>query len=107
MKPRLAIRSLMTKSGASLAGELDGRVDQGSPQSMKRLDPTVARRVVRAVDWLANEGQGHVKKLKGSDDLLRLRVGDCALSSGSRWSSNGCWCSRWSTMGTRTAELRA
>lgn len=51
-------------------------MDQGALKDMKRLDSTVAQRVVRAVDRLAKEGHGDVKKLKGSDDLLRLRVAD-------------------------------
>lgn len=49
---------------------------KGARKDLDRLDADVARRVVGAVDRLAETGQGDVKKLKGMGGLLRLRVGD-------------------------------
>lgn len=49
---------------------------KGARKDLERLDADVAKRVVRAVDRLAEAGQGDVKKLKGMGGLLRLRVGD-------------------------------
>ncbi len=44
---------------------------------LRRLDPQVRRRVVAALDGLRSEpAQGDVRKLKGTDDEWRLRVGD-------------------------------
>jgi mRNA interferase RelE/StbE len=45
-------------------------------KDVKRLDASVAERVREAIDRLAVTGQGDVKKLKGGEDVLRLRVGD-------------------------------
>jgi len=50
-----------------------------TPQSMrdmKRLDPSVARRILDGVRRLANEQYGDVRKLAGYDDEYRLRIGD-------------------------------
>jgi len=49
---------------------------KGARKDLDRLDADVAKRVVRAVDQLAETGQGDVKKLKGMGGLLRLRVAD-------------------------------
>jgi mRNA interferase RelE/StbE len=49
---------------------------QAALKDLKRLDATVAQRVGRAVDRLAETGEGDVKRLKGKGGVLRLRVGD-------------------------------
>lgn len=46
-------------------------------RDVRKLDPTIRRRVFEALDRLVAESpQGDVKKLRGSDDEWRLRVGD-------------------------------
>lgn len=49
---------------------------KGAGKDLEKLDPTVADRVTKAVNRLAEEGVGDVKKLKGMGGMLRLRVGD-------------------------------
>ena len=46
-------------------------------RELERLDPAIRRRVARAVDGLAEDPRGGgAIKLRGTDDLWRLRVGD-------------------------------
>lgn len=45
-------------------------------KDLKRLDAGVAERVRETVGRLAESGHGDVKKVKGREDVLRLRVGD-------------------------------
>ena len=45
-------------------------------RDMRRLSREAADRVYRAVHRLADTGQGDVTRLAGTDDELRLRVGD-------------------------------
>jgi mRNA interferase RelE/StbE len=45
-------------------------------RDLRRLTASDARRVVEAVDVLAEEGRGDVKKLRGQANRWRLRAGD-------------------------------
>lgn len=46
-------------------------------KDLKRLDRPTQKRIVEAVDRLADSGQGDVRPLQGSSDgVYRLRVGD-------------------------------
>jgi mRNA-degrading endonuclease RelE of RelBE toxin-antitoxin system len=45
-------------------------------RDMERLDRRVAQRIARALNRLGETGHGDVVRLVGSDDELRLRVGD-------------------------------
>lgn len=42
---------------------------------IRSLDRTIAARVVRAIERLADQGAGNIKRLRGPDELW-LRVGD-------------------------------
>lgn len=56
----------------------DARYDfsPAAARDVRKLDPTLRRRVFEALDRLVAESpQGDVKKLRGSDDEWRLRVG--------------------------------
>ena len=49
----------------------------GAVRDLRRLDPDVRRRIVAALDRLVGDPpHGDVKKLQGSADEWRLRVGD-------------------------------
>jgi mRNA interferase RelE/StbE len=53
------------------------RFHPSAARELERLDARVRRRVERAVDGLAQEPRGGgAVKLRGADDLWRLRVGD-------------------------------
>lgn len=43
---------------------------------LRRLDRVTAQRIGRAVERYAEAEYGDVRRLRGSDDELRLRVGD-------------------------------
>jgi mRNA interferase RelE/StbE len=43
---------------------------------IRRLDRDTAMRILSALHRLADTGQGDVKRLKGSSEELRLRVGN-------------------------------
>lgn len=43
---------------------------------MRRLDPPTRARVLQAVETLAAQGKGDIRRLRGSPDQWRLRVGD-------------------------------
>ncbi len=43
---------------------------------VRRLDREAAMRIFAAVGRFAETGQGHVRRLKGETEELRLRVGD-------------------------------
>jgi mRNA interferase RelE/StbE len=43
---------------------------------LRRLDPAVAQRIIRAVDRLAVSGLGDILRLHGTVPEWRLRVGD-------------------------------
>ena len=45
-------------------------------RDLRSLDPPVARRVLQALDRLAEVGQGDLRRLQGAGEELRLRVGD-------------------------------
>jgi mRNA-degrading endonuclease RelE of RelBE toxin-antitoxin system len=45
-------------------------------RDMRRLDRQVADRIARALNRYAGEDRGDVRRLQGTDDELRLRVGD-------------------------------
>ncbi|TXD32083.1 type II toxin-antitoxin system RelE/ParE family toxin [Lujinxingia vulgaris] len=46
-------------------------------RSLRKLDPHIQRRLVPAIEALADDPRPHgVKKLKGHEDLWRIRVGD-------------------------------
>jgi mRNA-degrading endonuclease RelE of RelBE toxin-antitoxin system len=45
-------------------------------RDLRRLDPAVARRIVLAVQRYVDTGGGDVRRLAGTADELRLRVGD-------------------------------
>jgi mRNA interferase RelE/StbE len=49
---------------------------KGAQKDLRRLDASVAQRVIQAVTRLAETGEGDVKKLKDMGGLMRLRVGD-------------------------------
>jgi mRNA interferase RelE/StbE len=49
---------------------------KGALKTLVRVDRITSGRIVRAVERLAVTGHGDVKKLAGSDDLYRLRLGD-------------------------------
>ena len=44
-------------------------------RDLRRLDASVAHRVVRALERLAEAGQGDIRRLREYDDQWRLRVG--------------------------------
>jgi len=49
----------------------------GAVRDLRRLDPTLRRRVIEALDRLVAEPpRGDVRKLQGRDDEWRLRVGE-------------------------------
>ena len=53
------------------------RFHPSAARELEKLDPGVRRRISRAVDRLAAEPRGHgAIKLRGAQDLWRLRVGD-------------------------------
>lgn len=53
------------------------RFHPSAARELERLDPAIRRRLARAVDRLAGEPRGGgAIKLRGADDLWRLRVGD-------------------------------
>jgi mRNA interferase RelE/StbE len=45
-------------------------------RALSRLDRSVQRRIVRRVDGLAADPRVGATKLRGSDDVWRVRVGD-------------------------------
>ncbi len=45
-------------------------------RDLRKLDKTVAARVVQAVERLAEEDKGNVRRLHGLEREWRLRVGD-------------------------------
>ncbi len=45
-------------------------------KDLDALDPPVARRVLDALERLAESHRGRLKRLQGTDEELRLRVGD-------------------------------
>lgn len=51
-------------------------ITAAAERDLRRLDPRVGRRVVEALNRLAETGTGDVKRLSGRERLLRLRVGD-------------------------------
>ena len=53
------------------------RFHPSAARELEKLEPAVRRRIARAVDRLAADPRGHgTIKLRGADDLWRLRVGD-------------------------------
>jgi len=50
-------------------------------KEVQGLDPSVAHRVARALERLANSGYGDVKHLHQQGDTNRLRVGDWRVLS--------------------------
>jgi mRNA-degrading endonuclease RelE of RelBE toxin-antitoxin system len=47
-----------------------------APADIRHLDREIAMRIFAALQRFAEKGEGNIKKLKGSDDEFRLRVGD-------------------------------
>jgi mRNA interferase RelE/StbE len=45
-------------------------------RDLRRLDPPIASRILDALDHLAATGQGDVRRVRGTADEWRLRVGD-------------------------------
>ena len=45
-------------------------------RALARLDRTVQRRIGRRIDSLANDPRAGAVKLRGADDVWRVRVGD-------------------------------
>ena len=45
-------------------------------RDLRRLDRLVATRILEALTWFADTGQGDVTRLQGVADEWRLRVGD-------------------------------
>jgi mRNA interferase RelE/StbE len=43
---------------------------------LRRLDPTIARRILEAITRFAETEYGDVIRLRGTDNEFRLRVGD-------------------------------
>jgi mRNA interferase RelE/StbE len=53
------------------------RFHPSAARELEKLEPGVRRRIARAVDRLANDPLGGgAMKLRGAEDLWRLRVGD-------------------------------
>jgi mRNA interferase RelE/StbE len=52
------------------------RFHPSAARELEELDPRMRRRVERAVDRLAREPREGAIKLRGADDLWRLRLGD-------------------------------
>ena len=48
----------------------------GAGRDMRRLDKTSAARIVDALKRLATTGLGDIRRIRGSHDDWRLRVGD-------------------------------
>lgn len=50
---------------------------RSAEKDLRKLDATVQRRVLRAIDRLANDPRPDgCRKLAGSDDAFRIRIGD-------------------------------
>jgi mRNA interferase RelE/StbE len=50
---------------------------RSAEKDLRRLDPVIQRRVLRAVDSLTdNPRPGGCRKLQGSDNAFRIRAGD-------------------------------
>ena len=68
---------------------------QAARRDMRRLNPQVAGRIVRALQRFAETEQGDVIRLRGVEREWRLRVGDsrtrCALdhAEGAAWVTSG------------------
>ena len=52
------------------------RIHPSAAREFEKLDPGMRRRVRRTVDRLARDPRAGSVKLRGADDLWRLRVGD-------------------------------
>ena len=50
-------------------------------RDLRRLDRPVATRILDALVWLADTGQGDVTRLEGTSDEWRLSVGDWRIRS--------------------------
>lgn len=49
---------------------------EASRRDLRKLDRAVVARIIQATQRLAEEARGDVKRLRGTEDEFRLRVGD-------------------------------